>query len=84
MHGRHSHEGKEEDCYCMHCGGMWHSAWWGAFAVLLGAWWLLGELGYVTFEWKWAGPLALIIFGLSMVTRHFRWMRRPMEPAGKV
>ncbi len=42
---------------------------WGGFIVVVGLWWLLGELGVVPFNWSWAGPVALIAVGLSMVLR---------------
>jgi hypothetical protein len=41
--------------------------WVGLFLIALGAWWLLGKLGYVEFDWGYAGPLALIAVGLGMV-----------------
>lgn len=45
----------------------------GLFAFLLGVWWLLGELGKVTFSWSYVGPLALILFGLAAVFRRSWW-----------
>lgn len=47
-------------------------SWVGILLVVMGGWWLLGELGYVTFEWRFIGPLALVLFGLSMLVGRAR------------
>jgi hypothetical protein len=50
---------------------------WGLFILVLGIGWLGGETGWWRFDWSWAGPLALIFVGLSMVVswgmRRSRW-----------
>lgn len=48
-------------------------SWFGLLMVVIGAWWLLGELGYATFRWELAGPLALILFGLGSLLRRSWW-----------
>ncbi|MDX1612430.1 MAG: DUF5668 domain-containing protein [Candidatus Thermoplasmatota archaeon] len=41
--------------------------WWGVAFILFGGWWLLDELGYVTFDWGIVAPVALVIVGLTML-----------------
>lgn len=56
----------------MHSGAgayRWRRVVWGAAVFVLGLWWLLGELGKVEFRWEWAGPLAIMAGGLSMLVR---------------
>lgn len=40
---------------------------WGIAFIVVGLWWLLGELGYVAFDWALMGPIALIVVGAGMV-----------------
>jgi hypothetical protein len=37
--------------------------------VVLGAWWLAGETKVLPFSWNYAGPLAIIVVGLSALLR---------------
>ncbi len=48
---------------------------WGLFFIVLGAWWLAGELGYTNFTWRVAAPLGLIFIGLSVLIGRV-WARR--------
>lgn len=53
----------------------WHRQWgWGPrfpwvglFMVVLGTWWLLGKMGYLEFDWGYAGPIALIAVGIGIL-----------------
>lgn len=40
---------------------------WGALFIVMGAWWLLGELDIVAFSWSLVGPLAIIAVGIGML-----------------
>jgi cell wall-active antibiotic response 4TMS protein YvqF len=54
-------------------GGGWRFSWVGVLLVIIGVWWLLGELQIVNFQWRFIGPLAIILVGLSMVLGRGRW-----------
>lgn len=43
--------------------------------VVLGTWWLLGKMGYVEFDWGYAGPFALIALGLGILINRMKWRR---------
>jgi hypothetical protein len=52
--------------------------WMGLFLVVLGVLWLGGMMGWIRFDWRWAGPLALIAVGCMMLLgrgrhRRHRW-----------
>ncbi|HEX2065565.1 MAG TPA: hypothetical protein VHI93_02015 [Candidatus Thermoplasmatota archaeon] len=46
---------------------MRHVNWWGLFLIVLGVGWLGGMLGWFDFDWRWAGPIALIAVGCGML-----------------
>ncbi|MHB8604223.1 MAG: LiaF transmembrane domain-containing protein [Thermoplasmatota archaeon] len=54
-------------------GGFWVN-WWALGFIAVGVWWLLGDLGITTFNWGLAGPIAIIVVGLSMLFGG--WRRR--------
>lgn len=45
----------------------------GILLVVMGGWWLLGEMGYVTFDWSYIGPIAVLLVGLGMLLGRARW-----------
>lgn len=55
--------------------------WWGLLFIIGGAWWLLGELNYVPFEWRYLAPIAIILIGLSALIRP-RWRHWGGHPGG--
>jgi hypothetical protein len=58
--GRHGHYGR-------HGWGPRGFPIWGLFMVVIGVGWLGGEVGWWTFNWEFAGPLAIIFVGVSMM-----------------
>ncbi|MEA3203406.1 MAG: hypothetical protein QOI63_1081 [Thermoplasmata archaeon] len=53
-----------------------HVNWLGLFLIVLGVGWLGGLMGWFRFDWRWAGPFALIAVGCGMLfgrQRRRRW-----------
>lgn len=56
------------DHYC--CGG--NSYFWGIFLLIIGAWFLAKELGWIASSFSlW--PLILIVFGIWLLVKHNRY-----------
>ncbi|MHB8585651.1 MAG: LiaI-LiaF-like domain-containing protein [Thermoplasmatota archaeon] len=45
---------------------MWAN-WWALAFVVMGILWLLGDAGYINFQWSYVAPIFLIFLGLAML-----------------